>query len=103
MTTERKQGHTPGQWNDYGGLGIMADGKRIADVFSSAVGDKEARANARLIAATPELLEAAKASLEQLLFAESLLNSMKGVPDNVKSPLLDAISKLRAILSKAEA
>lgn len=71
--------HTPGPWKtedrrylitdapDEGSIGVYAGGFWIADVHGAHVGPKsrdEADANARLIAAAPELLEALEALLQ---------------------------------------
>lgn len=49
-------GHTPGPWEAYGNRVRLTDHARVADTWSSAIPHDERAANARLIAAAPELL-----------------------------------------------
>jgi len=66
MTTATKQGHTPGPWKlRQESLGGFIETKTGNPLFAvkplSMEGRKDDHANARLIAAAPELLEALKA------------------------------------------
>jgi hypothetical protein len=49
--------HTPGPWIDYDGE-VYAGKYLVADVWEHPSGDDVARANARLIAAAPDMLDA---------------------------------------------
>ena len=56
--------HTPGPWAvaDVGEVVVCATGRTLCDVYSSpTTGDEQADADARLIAAAPELLAACEA------------------------------------------
>ena len=62
------QGHTPGPWestkNRYGAIQVgPADGLAIAEVWLRGYSDRE-WANAKLLAAAPDLLEACEAMLD---------------------------------------
>jgi hypothetical protein len=48
--------HTPGPWSVYGYEIVSEDGQRVATASTPARPHPEERANARLIAASPELL-----------------------------------------------
>ena len=88
--------HTPGPWNnDTHPWDVLADGKRttpIATVHVEVDGGNEARANARLIAAAPELLEALK----------SLVGRFEGCTSHCGSPELNAFRNANAAIAKAE-
>lgn len=94
MTTQ----HTPGPWKS-NSMEIFTDtgktSKRIAFATGRAQGDdntlKEIKANAHLIAAAPELLEACKAA--ETLFSKMLAHSEL----NPRHP----IHQLRAAIAKA--
>lgn len=83
--------HTPGPWtatDDRRGIWeIIHDGELLADVWShgSAARDLPAEANARLIAAAPELLEACKRFVEWDEYVSSLdvPTSLRKVMDTV--------------------
>lgn len=65
MTEQAK--HTPGPWQRAGGFTIKAEsGRHIAKVGALHLGPEEDLANARLIAAAPDLLEAAECILSDL-------------------------------------
>jgi hypothetical protein len=67
MTTK----HTPGPWAvaDVGEVVVCATGRTLCDVYSSpATGDEQADADANLIAAAPDLLEALEAAHWWLVF-----------------------------------
>jgi hypothetical protein len=60
---------TPGPWvvGKYNRAAVMANGERVADCHNADIGDEELdRANARLIAAAPLLLEACKHAVRYL-------------------------------------
>ena len=70
-------GHTPGPWNEGRGrinekdpafyrVDVLNSSKTIRVAIASGVGQDVAEANARLIAAAPELLEAAKELVDHL-------------------------------------
>ena len=56
-------GHTPGPWSLEEGR-VLTEGGWLLASLPYTLGDEEDRANARLIAAAPDLLEACKALLE---------------------------------------
>jgi hypothetical protein len=90
--------HTPGPWQ------ISADGQRVLDsdgegvlatVYGAACADQDGAANARLIAAAPDLLAALQNAANVLAaLATGQLKSVR--PD---SP---ALAKARVAISKAE-
>jgi len=93
--------HTPGPWivcdgNDLDPFVVMEDGQRVPDrgaIASVVYGDRhlsEATENARLIAAAPDLLEAAKASLAAIASRRRLAD---GEPEFVEMSLRAAIEK----------
>jgi hypothetical protein len=68
--------HTPGPWDAFGPI-IHRNGRHIAHVEATGIGDgergtPEQRANARLIAAAPDLLAALKLLLTAELPADGL-------------------------------
>lgn len=97
--------HTPGPWmysgagsikRDYTAIGCT-DGETIATAWGHSnsgffVSEEEKEANARLIAAAPELLEALQEAI-------SLIESIDG-RDNSCDPRSD-ISDLKAVVAKA--
>jgi hypothetical protein len=93
--------HTPGPWaaelwnnssTDDIGWTITRNGSRVPT--STFDGDEaEAEANARLIAAAPDLLEALSAMLEQFNY-----NTITGIVHDESA----AIAKARAAIAKAE-
>lgn len=99
-------GHTPGPWEvdrypDGRALVFCAKfenshyGDWIADISGIADGGSKQKANARLIAAAPELLEALEACVTQLL-----LHGWNDPADGLKS--CAALVKARAALAKAK-
>jgi len=65
-------GHTPGPWTYPGGTGNFVGGPdriRVADVGGMERSPEERQANARLIAAAPDLLAACKSVLDSVPFA----------------------------------
>lgn len=91
MSKQTKALHTPGPWTTYGhpadGITIRARGCAVADVIPQRGADE---ANARLIAAAPDLLEA----------LEDAARWIDTLPDDLR---LGSImpDKLRAALAKA--
>jgi hypothetical protein len=86
--------HTPGPWifsnNGHGGSAVMASNHRI-------LGYNLEDANARLIAAAPDLLAAAKG------LVEAYHNSIHGrATFSQATKLADAIDAARAAIAKAE-
>ena len=61
--------HTPGPWYDvafYGNHSIGSVDVRVAEVVRDGVDDVEGEANARLIAAAPDLLDALRNALDTI-------------------------------------
>ena len=81
--------HTPGPWHVANGVQIRGEREQIAKVWMMRGG--EGNANARLIAAAPELLEALKACAA--VCAGETMN---------KRGLISALEQARAALSKCE-
>lgn len=77
-----KHQHTPGPWN-VNGSDIYAELPTIARMVDSAIPEDEQEANARLIAACPEMLEMLKAVIDRddadSLFATPLLKQVREV------------------------
>lgn len=96
--------HTPGPWFAQAGyltIYNLSDGNvgttcAIAKVLRDQPGDDEAEANARLIAAAPELYDAAANALDTLL---SCCVAGDGVDD--RNAMLEAQQMLRAAIRKA--
>jgi hypothetical protein len=71
MIAQTATKHTPGPWEfsyvpgEYGHVITIVEGE-IAETFRETVGEEQAVANARLIAAAPELLEALSAILQDI-------------------------------------
>lgn len=92
--------HTPGTWNvsktinDYAIYSSQNDSKDIAAVYqySRSIAPEEAEANAKLIAAAPELLEMCIATLEDLESGELTGNATESALINLR----DAIRKATA-------
>ena len=61
-----ESGPTDGPWRSNGFEVLARSGVRIANTWSSAISSKEYEANARLIAASPDLLEACKIALDAI-------------------------------------
>ena len=93
--------HTPGPWQVAWServetnASILGQGDQIAWVESHQVGEERARANARLIAAAPDLLAALRAMLAS---PAGVARPLSG--DEVRS-LSDAVSLARAAIAKA--
>lgn len=90
-----KHAHTPGPWSaDYDSLGMLRvdevgpAGRVICDVALQDNADSQDEANARLIAAAPDLLEASSVVSNMLLL---------GV-----MPSLEACANLRAAITRAQ-
>ena len=95
MQVTREVGYTRGPWfvgTGWIGAGEIKDGRVIANLHAYPYGDSEA--NARLIAAAPELLEACKSALER----------MEVLIDADEATYLDrkVFVKLEDVISKAE-
>ena len=96
--------HTPGPWFAQAGyltIYNLSDGNvgttcAIAKVLRDQPGDDQAEANARLIAAAPELYDAAENALDTLL---SCCVAGDGVDD--RDAILEAQQMLRAAIRKA--
>lgn len=95
--------HTRGPWEDTG-VFIEADGEALAEVKflqrpSIRLGELERVANARLIAAAPDLLAAAK-SQRIMLYAWKAARSNFGLSDD-HGELARAIAETEAAISQA--
>jgi len=94
MTTK----HTTGKWqmsknvNDYSIYSNNSDAKDIATAYqySRNIPEEEARANATLIAAAPELLEMCIATLEDLESGELAGNATQSALINLKQAIYKA-------------
>lgn len=80
--------HTPGQWRNHGSH-VYAGQKWIVGCNSPYVSDREAEANARLIAAAPEMLEALKSVIADL----ELLGKITGETPDTYGQINSAILK----------
>jgi len=98
--------HTPGPWEVSGfpkseGFSILTGkGRCVAERYPAAVSEKEGEemeANARLIAAAPELLEACKKALMVITSIKEVLKS-DGMPSMLKIE-----KEIQQAISKAEA
>ncbi len=93
--------HTPGPWKEHSHRQIGPDKGIVAEVWSAIGGDtaiQQADANARLIAAAPELLEA----LQEMVAgdAEAIEDAKRlGVP--FPDEMLAAYHKARAAIARA--
>ncbi len=90
--------HTPGPWKTDGDEIILSsDGRNLADVWTefAAIPRDEAVANARLIAAAPELLEALPALIV------IALDSLDGMDAETREECERDIAKARAAIAKA--
>lgn len=90
-----KNKHTPGQWmvagrDQNGSIDIIADGLFIAEAIGG-LADGEQEANARLIAAAPDLLEALVALFND--YKDAGFWNLENVPEGKQA--LAAIAKAR--------
>ena len=85
--------HTPGTWS-IDGLHIVGNGYSIAHINSHRT--TEGRANAHLIAAAPELLEALEAARDEL---ESCIDGMNDIDDCQRTRA--RINRIDAVIAKA--
>lgn len=95
--------HTPGPWRPNGNTVEIANGMALRVATCTPIGTgyaskgrEESRANARLIAAAPDLLEELKNCI-------SLLESLRGSEANEDGMIDHQISEARAAISKAAA
>lgn len=119
--TETKAAHTPGPWNDNGLQGELDDDRDIqigSDHGNVAAAsycgapynsgkDDEARfatrdANARLIAAAPELLEACETALNALRSMYEAIDDGADAKDLVNIVGAWPLTQLRSVIAKAE-
>lgn len=98
-----KKAHTPGPWREgadgntrvYGPDGMGEHSGIVADVFKG-------RANARLIAAAPDLLEALEQNVSAFMTLAGFGPEIKAlIGDDGWSKIADAVQASRAALSKA--
>ncbi|KKL56125.1 hypothetical protein LCGC14_2248520 [marine sediment metagenome] len=98
MRAIQKETHTPGPWNvdtwDWWLVRAAASHRHLATVHVEHNGKNKAKANARLIASAPDLLEALKACDLYVAF------HMKGIFDEDAQD--ETLRKLRAAIAKAE-
>jgi hypothetical protein len=101
--------HTPGPWEqdptgDIGWWAIGTNEKSVAHVVDEdrllGLTKKEAKANARLIAAAPELLGALKAITERLTNERNAIANREGYIGD--GELLPQVKAARAAIAKAE-
>ena len=92
MTTK----HTPGPWHDKDGIIRTADNAMLALVYSNGVGS--VTANARLIAAAPDLLAALRGCVDAL--NSHVRSEFEGVW--LESDFESLLSPYRAAIAKAE-
>jgi len=93
-TKTKPQKHTPGPWNVE--AAHVCHGDWIIAKVERQHGEEQA--NARLIAASPDLLEA----LDGLLLAAyGVANSASGVPDNFRVAFGEAAKKAHTAITKA--
>lgn len=100
--------HTPGPWNyhkqphpnsehaDLVGFAIYGDGATVADIFPQPYAVHVNEDNARLISASPDLLEACKAILPEI---EAMADQIICPKDN---GMRRHANRLRAAIAKAE-
>ena len=89
-------GHTPGPWRAHGFVVAGGQGElRVVHTGSGNVPRAEARANARLIAAAPDLLEVAK-------MAATVAAMECGMGDEPGFAPADLLKVARAAIAKAE-
>jgi hypothetical protein len=94
--------HTPGPWTIVSTVAhpfaVVADGKQVAVAQSAqaTIQAPERAANARLIAAAPELLEANIKAIEVLTWAEAA-----GLPVQEHIQLREHLQQVRAAIAKA--
>jgi hypothetical protein len=99
MTTQAT--HTPGPWKEKRKLAIYsADDEPICAVFPAET-EERSKADARLIAAAPDLLEALRRARDSIA---DMFAGMQFHPDHkdIEAPLLVALSNARAAITKAE-
>ena len=98
--------HTPGPWA-YGGPGseevyVKHSGQLIATInHSSVMYDGEVTANARLIAAAPELVAESQATVDELTGLVEWLDSIDAAPA-IARKLLRIVERHRAALAKVK-
>ncbi len=90
-TQQHTAQHTPGPWQFDGLDKIIGDqgNAEVCQVWGAAVEDQDGYANARIIAAAPDLLEACKCALNSL----DMIGATRGSP---------ITTQLRAAIAKAE-
>ena len=90
--------HTPGPWTIEGETLVIGRGLFVCKMSTNTMAALERRANARLIAAAPELLEALKAVQQQCFFDDD--NGTIGVSEDVVIPP-DLFNRICAAIAKA--
>ena len=99
--------HTPGKWEaDYEDDSVMYGGNMVAHVFAGLGRKGERKANARLIAAAPELLEACKGLLADIdggaINGALVLAGLHGMSES-NDLTVERTNRARAAIAKAEA
>lgn len=97
--------HTPGPWKKYDSafpqFFVTTDGKDICKVSSEDVSMLEAEANARLIAAAPDLIEALEKMVEYAHQYSGRERSQSAAMEIVETPISDDVAAARAAIAKA--
>lgn len=118
MTTTQNVTHTPGPWQTMQHLAdqrrhlvVKTDPRNRGDSAAYAVvadcqpanriGEAEALANAQLIAAAPELLEACKRCIAEITAGAEFPEALYGKPGQLADEQADTLSMLRAAIAKA--
>jgi hypothetical protein len=92
-----RQTHSPGPWYVDGSHVIGADCWCVAHCTESGPGIEGAKSNARLIAAAPELLEAAR----RIVAAQDDFERRTGIVALGGDPMTDAVAMARSAIHKA--
>ncbi len=87
--------HTPGPWKVKSGTEVYARETPIADAWTFSSSIKVGKANAKLIAAAPDLLEALEACLEALPQESSL-------PNTIETRIGTILKMVKASIAKAK-
>jgi hypothetical protein len=102
-TKQLRAAHTPGPWvNMTDRLEVHADGRAIANINCSHIADEAIDANARLIAAAPELLEALRTAHYQIRNRHAELQISHGDANDRTKECLEHLESIREAIAKAE-
>lgn len=99
--TALRSPHTPGPWEVYcDGFSVAAEDGHIVSTYVEGNTDDECSANARLIAAAPELLEALQ---DAILFVDLVrLRARRLRESEQEIEAQDCLDKARAAIAKAQ-